>query len=83
MSFLQDNEYNEYFVPGFGISRHIIFSHIHFYLGRDASVRAYSYHGREGYLITAPGLPLTKVNFLLIDLLRLGQDTLLYGWLTP
>lgn len=50
-----------YFVPGFGISRHIIFSHIHFYLGPYASVRPYSYQGREGYLVTA-GRPLTKVS---------------------
>lgn len=58
---MQSNEYRPYFVPGFGISRHIIFSHINFFLGPYASVRPYSYHGREGYLVTAPGPQLTKV----------------------
>lgn len=53
---------SRYFVPGYGISRHIIFSHIQFYLGPYASVRPYSYQGREGYLVTAPGRPLTKVG---------------------
>ncbi|MCJ1358128.1 MAG: hypothetical protein MMC33_008126 [Icmadophila ericetorum] len=53
-------EVKSYFVPGFGISRHIIFSHIQIYLGPDASVRPYSYRGREGYLVTAPGQPLTR-----------------------
>ena len=56
------SEPNRYFVPGYGISRHIIFSHIQFYLGPYASVRPYSYQGREGYLVTAPGRPLTKVG---------------------
>ncbi|MCJ1475106.1 hypothetical protein MMC13_003766 [Lambiella insularis] len=53
-------EYKQYFVPGWAISRHIIFSHIQFYLGPYASVRPYSYRGREGYLVTAPGQPLTR-----------------------
>lgn len=57
---MQSN-HGPYFVPGFGISRHIIFSHINFFLGPYASCRSYSYHGREGYLITAPGPQLTKV----------------------
>ena len=61
MSSTQSNEHRPYFVPGFGISRHIIFSHINFFLGPYASCRSYSYHGREGYLITAPGPQLTKV----------------------
>lgn len=61
MSSMQSNEQRPYFVPGFGISRHIIFSHINFFLGPYASCRSYSYHGREGYLITAPGPQLTKV----------------------
>ena len=51
-----------YFVPGYGISRHIMFSQVHFYLGPYASVRPYSYQGREGYLVTA-GRTLTKVRF--------------------
>ena len=62
MASVHNGDYKRYFVPGFGISRHIIFSHIHFYLGPYASVRPYSYQGREGYLVIAPGLPLTKVS---------------------
>ena len=80
MSSSSGHQYNQYFVPGFGISRHIIFGHIQYYLGPSASVRPYSYQvrrstrlalgaalltftqGREGYLVTAPGQPLTKVS---------------------
>ena len=51
-----------YFVPGYGISRYVMLSHIHLFLGSQASVRPYSYQGREGYLVTAPGAPLTKVS---------------------
>lgn len=36
-------EHKQYFVPGFGISRHIIFGHIQYYLGPSASVRPYQY----------------------------------------
>lgn len=61
-SALSHDECSSYFVPGYSISRHIIFSHIHFYLGPYASVRPYSYQGREGYLVIAPGRPLTKVD---------------------
>ena len=53
----------QYFVPGYNISRHIMFSHIQIYLGPYATVRPYSYRGREGYLVTAPGQPLTRVRF--------------------
>ncbi|MCJ1373768.1 hypothetical protein MMC20_004997 [Loxospora ochrophaea] len=55
-----DDEYKQYFVPGYAISRHIIISHIQYFLGPYASVRPYSYQGREGYLVTAPGQTLTK-----------------------
>jgi len=50
----------EYFVPGYGISRQIIFSQLHLFLGPSASVRPYSYQGREGYLISSPGITLTR-----------------------
>ncbi|KAI9881445.1 MAG: hypothetical protein M1830_000007 [Pleopsidium flavum] len=36
----------EYFVPGFGISRQVMFSHLQFYLGPYASVRPYSYQNQ-------------------------------------
>ena len=60
-------EYKQYFVPGYQISRHIIFSHIQIYLGPYATVRPYSYRGREGYLVTAPGLPLTRVRSVFLS----------------
>ncbi|CEJ56436.1 hypothetical protein PMG11_02643 [Penicillium brasilianum] len=48
----------QYWLPGYGLSRHIVLGHIHYFLGPTASVRPYSYQGREGYLIT--GMPLTR-----------------------
>ncbi|KAJ5132780.1 hypothetical protein N7448_006938 [Penicillium atrosanguineum] len=41
----------QYWLPGYGLSRHIVLGHIHYFLGPSAS-------GREGYLIT--GVPLTR-----------------------
>ena len=55
-------EYRPYFVPGYGISRHIIFSHIQYYLGPSATVRPYSYRGREGYLVSGARQALTRVS---------------------
>ncbi|KAL8814048.1 MAG: hypothetical protein Q9223_006702 [Gallowayella weberi] len=54
------SQYNRYFLPGWGISRNILFSHIHFFLGPYATARPFSYQGREGYLVTTPGPPLTE-----------------------
>jgi len=54
--------YTSYFVPGYGLSRHVVFTHIPYYLGPCASVRPFSYQQREGYLISNPGAPLTKVG---------------------
>ena len=62
MPSITGNELKQYFVPGWGISRNILFSHIHFFLGPHASVRPYSYQGREGYLVITPGPPLTEVR---------------------
>ncbi|KAJ5155527.1 hypothetical protein N7492_008330 [Penicillium capsulatum] len=60
---------SQYWLPGYGLSRHIVLGHIHYFLGPSASVRPYSYqvhrastptarHGREGYLIV--GVPITR-----------------------
>ena len=62
MPSIAGNELEQYFLPGWGISRNILFSHIHFFLGPHASVRPYSYQGREGYLVITPGPPLTEVR---------------------
>ncbi|EHY58596.1 hypothetical protein ABEF95_003951 [Exophiala dermatitidis] len=48
----------EYWLPGYGLSRHIVLRQLQYFLGPSATVRPYSYHGREGYLIN--GTPLTK-----------------------
>ena len=66
-----------YFVPGYGISRHIMFHHIRFYLGPDADCRPYQFRGREGFLVTAP-LILTRVSHR-IFLLSLLTDTI-FSW---
>lgn len=62
MSSVSTGGYKQYFVPGWSISRNIIFSHIHYFLGPDSSVRPYSYQGREGYLVITRGPPLTEVR---------------------
>jgi len=51
------SQVQQYWLPGFGLSRHIVLGHIQFFLGPSASVRPYTYQGREGYLIV--GVPLT------------------------
>lgn len=60
MPSMSSSDYKQYFLPGWSISRNIIFSHIHYFLGPYASVRPYSYQGREGYLVITPGPPLTE-----------------------
>ncbi|KAL2053762.1 hypothetical protein ABVK25_006067 [Lepraria finkii] len=54
------NVYSCYFVPGYRISRHVMFTNIHYYLGPCATVRPFSYQQREGYLVSNAGTPLTK-----------------------
>ncbi|KAJ6167817.1 hypothetical protein N7497_000660 [Penicillium chrysogenum] len=49
----------QYWLPGYGLSRHVVLGHIQYFLGPSATVRPYSYQGREGYLIN--GVPLTRV----------------------
>jgi len=53
----------QYFVPGWGISRQIIFTHVRF-SRRLSAVRPYTYRGREGYLVTSPSSvePLTALE---------------------
>lgn len=55
------DESHTWFIPGYAISRQIIVSQIRFYLGQYATVRPFTYRGREGYLVTAPGQGLTMV----------------------
>ncbi|EED19425.1 conserved hypothetical protein [Talaromyces stipitatus ATCC 10500] len=48
----------QYWLPGYGLSRHIVLGHIQYFLGPSASARPFTYQGREGYLIN--GMPLTR-----------------------
>lgn len=61
---------NSYFVPGYGISRPVIQSEIRYHCGPDAIVRPYTFQGRDGFLITTIGPPLTKAQ---IDDLKLSS----------
>ena len=73
-------EYQSYFVPGYGISRHIIFSHIQYYLGPYATVRPYQFRGREGFLVNAPGKPLTKVCSVIFKLLNRYASSMSFSY---
>ncbi|KAF2503342.1 hypothetical protein BU16DRAFT_546324 [Lophium mytilinum] len=53
---------NSYFVPGFGISRAVIQNEIRYHCGPDAIVRPYTHQGRDGFLVTTAGPPLTKAQ---------------------
>ncbi|KAJ5341423.1 hypothetical protein N7541_010547 [Penicillium brevicompactum] len=48
----------QYWLPGYGLSRHVVLGHIHEFLGPSATVRPFSYQQREGYMIV--GVPLTR-----------------------
>ncbi|KAF2234334.1 hypothetical protein EV356DRAFT_576776 [Viridothelium virens] len=53
-------EPQSYFVPGYGISRYVIQSQIRYYCGPGAFARPYTLQGRDGFLVTTSGPPLTK-----------------------
>ncbi|KAF2871612.1 hypothetical protein BDV95DRAFT_493551 [Massariosphaeria phaeospora] len=53
---------NSYFVPGFGISRAVIQNEIRYHCGPDAIVRPFTHQGRDGFLVTTAGPPLTKAQ---------------------
>lgn len=55
-------EYTTYFLPGYGISRPIIFNHYQLLLGPSATIKPFSYQKREGYMITNVGSALTRVS---------------------
>ncbi|KAL1987884.1 hypothetical protein VTN96DRAFT_1868 [Rasamsonia emersonii] len=52
------SQVQQYWLPGYGLSRHIVLGHIQYFLGPDATARPYTYQGRDGYLIH--GAPLTR-----------------------
>lgn len=51
-----------YFLPGYGLSRHVIMRRIPFFVGHNYTIRPFTYNHREGYLLTHDGAPLTKVR---------------------
>jgi hypothetical protein len=57
---LSTAQVQEYWLPGYQLSRHIVLGHIQYFLGPSATVRPYTYQGREGYLIV--GMRLTRVR---------------------
>ncbi|KAF2119443.1 hypothetical protein BDV96DRAFT_345492 [Lophiotrema nucula] len=61
---------NSYFVPGYGISRAVIQNEIRYHCGPDAIVRPYTHQGRDGFLVTTSGPPLTKAQ---IDDLKISS----------
>ncbi|KAF2201199.1 hypothetical protein GQ43DRAFT_455932 [Delitschia confertaspora ATCC 74209] len=63
---------NSYFVPGFGISRAVIQSEIRYHCGPEAIVRPYTHQGRDGFLVTTSGPPLTKAQ--IEDLKKSSQE---------
>lgn len=60
----------EYWLAGYELSRQIVLRQIQYFLGPSATVRPYSYQGREGYLIV--GTPLTKQQ--IADLRRQSKE---------
>ncbi|KAF2458795.1 hypothetical protein BDY21DRAFT_341358 [Lineolata rhizophorae] len=63
---------NSYFVPGYGISRTVIQNEIRYHCGPDAIVRPYTHQGRDGFLVTTSGPPLTKEQ--IADLRESSRD---------
>ncbi|KAK2754019.1 hypothetical protein FQN54_007188 [Arachnomyces sp. PD_36] len=64
------SQVQEYWLPGYRLSRHIVLGNIQYLLGPTASARPYSYQGRDGYLIVGP--PLTREQ--IEDLANLSRE---------
>ncbi|EFQ98301.1 hypothetical protein MGYG_01334 [Nannizzia gypsea CBS 118893] len=54
----------QYWLPGYELSRQVILSNIHIFLGPTASARPYTYHGRDGYLVTGNRLTQQQIDDL-------------------
>ncbi|KAI1911219.1 hypothetical protein LOZ12_000175 [Ophidiomyces ophidiicola] len=63
------SQQQEYWLPGYGLSRHIVLSKIQYFLGPTSSVRPYSYQGREGYLVAGAQLTRKQID----DLKKMSQ----------
>ena len=51
---------SEYWLPGYGLSRHIVFGQLQYFLGPSATVRAYAYQVK--YLSYEMGARLTPLQ---------------------
>ncbi|OAX81546.1 hypothetical protein ACJ72_04112 [Emergomyces africanus] len=54
----------QYWLPGYGLSRHVIVSQIQVFLGPASSARPFSFQGREGFLITGTRLTRQQIEDL-------------------
>ncbi|KAK2812501.1 hypothetical protein FQN49_008369 [Arthroderma sp. PD_2] len=54
----------QYWLPGYELSRQVVLSNIHIFLGPTASARPYTYHGRDGYLVTGSRLTQQQIDDL-------------------
>ncbi|EER37178.1 conserved hypothetical protein [Histoplasma capsulatum var. duboisii H88] len=54
----------QYWLPGYGLSRHVVVTQIQFFLGPASSARPFSFQGREGYLITGTRLTRQQIEDL-------------------
>ncbi|KAJ9603602.1 hypothetical protein H2200_011788 [Cladophialophora chaetospira] len=54
----------DYWISGYGLSRHIVLRQLQYFLGPSSTVRPYSYHGREGFLINGPQLTKEQIEDL-------------------
>ena len=55
-------QYHSYFIPGYRLSKHVMINQVQLFVGHDYTIRPFTYHHREGYLLTHCGPPLTRVS---------------------
>ncbi|PNH66399.1 hypothetical protein VD0002_g2951 [Verticillium dahliae] len=53
---------NRYWIPRLDIHKSIIVQQLPYFLGPEATVRAYTNEGEDGFLITTPGPCLTDID---------------------
>ncbi|PGH06570.1 hypothetical protein AJ79_06509 [Helicocarpus griseus UAMH5409] len=58
------SQQQQYWLPGYELSRHVVLSQIQYFLGPSSSARPFSYQGREGYLITGTALTRQQIQDL-------------------
>ena len=58
------SQVQQYWLPGYGLSRHIVLGHIHYFLGPSASVRPYSYQVRRAIKLPRTAVTLSNHSLL-------------------